>query len=192
MILVGWRGFARRKLSTEQVVNYALEQIGKGTPEQDEVAALLANTDPSEWQTVDRHLEQLAGMQKFDRQVALRKWRLVELKALIGDVLPINDEADEEEHYSTFFSFADLWRDYDELPDSSLAMPAWKAPITETELVYQQQAWATQEEALLREQSAASKLKHSVMEFHGVGRDALGGLDVQQYINEMRDEWDRE
>jgi len=157
MILVGWRGFARRKLSTEQVVNYALEQIGKGTPEQDEVAALLANTDPSEWQTVDRHLEQLAGMQKFDRQVALRKWRLVELKALIGDVLPINDEADEEEHYSTFSSFADLWRDYDELPDSSLAMPAWKAPITETELVYQQQAWAAQEETSLRSSVEAEK-----------------------------------
>lgn len=53
--------------------------FGKGTPEQDEIAALLANTNESEWQTLNRYLEQLAEMQQFDRQVALRKWRLVEL-----------------------------------------------------------------------------------------------------------------
>ena len=33
--------------------------------------------------------------------------------------------------------------------------------------------------------------KHNVMEFYGVGRDTWQGVDVQQYIREMRDEWDR-
>ncbi len=66
MILVGWRGFSLRKLSAEQVVAYAVEQVGKGTPEQDEIAALLANIDPSEWQTIDRYLEELAQTENRD------------------------------------------------------------------------------------------------------------------------------
>ena len=37
----------------------------------------------------------------------------------------------------------------------------------------------------------ANEKQQSVMEFYGVGRDAWAGVDVQQYINEMRDEWDR-
>ena len=37
----------------------------------------------------------------------------------------------------------------------------------------------------------ADEKRHSVMEFYGAGRDAWAGVDVQQYINEMRDEWDR-
>ncbi len=32
--------------------------------------------------------------------------------------------------------------------------------------------------------------KHSIMELHGIGRGAWAGVDVQEYINDMRDEWD--
>lgn len=32
--------------------------------------------------------------------------------------------------------------------------------------------------------------KRSIMELEGLGREAGDGVDVQQYINEMRDEWD--
>jgi len=32
--------------------------------------------------------------------------------------------------------------------------------------------------------------RFSVMDFYGVGRDVWKDVDVQQYINEMRDEWD--
>lgn len=28
------------------------------------------------------------------------------------------------------------------------------------------------------------------MELHGIGKGTWAGVDVQQYINEMRDEWD--
>ena len=81
MILVGWRGFAGNKLSAEQVIACAIDQIGKGTSEQDDTAALLANTDPLDWQTIDRYLEQLAG--KMDRETASRKWRVAGLKRLL-------------------------------------------------------------------------------------------------------------
>jgi hypothetical protein len=188
MILVGWHGFARRKLSTQQVIDHALEQIGRGTPEQDELAALLVNTDPGEWQTINRYLQQLAETQQFDRNIALRKWRLAELKFLIDDVLPLDEGGDEEEPYSNFYAFVDFWQAYAELPDSLVMIPDWGMPTKE--LVSQQQTWAEQEEILLREQNAESKSKHNVMDFYGVGRDAWKGVDVQKYINEMRDEWD--
>lgn len=190
MLLVGWHGFGQRKLSIEQVMALALEQIGRGTPEQDDLAALLVNTDPGEWQTVDRYLKQIAEIEPFDRNMALRKWRLAELKSLVEDVLPVNEITDDEEPYSIYYAFVDFWQGYDELPDSQTMIPDWGTPTEE--LIQQQQAWAEQEETLLREQDAASKPKHSVMEFHGSGRDAWKGVDVQQYIDEMRNEWDRE
>ena len=36
-----------------------------------------------------------------------------------------------------------------------------------------------------------SEKRYNVMDFYGVGREAWAGVDVQQYISEMRDEWDR-
>lgn len=35
-----------------------------------------------------------------------------------------------------------------------------------------------------------SERRFDVMDFYGVGRDSWKGVDVQEYINEMRDEWD--
>ena len=40
-------------------------------------------------------------------------------------------------------------------------------------------------------QEEAEQPKHSIMELHGIGRGAWDGVDVQQYLNEMRDEWDK-
>jgi|GEM_PF-2903030 len=155
MILVGWHGFGQRKLSTEQVMALALEQIGRGTLEQDELAALLVNTDPSDWQTINRYLEQLAETQQFDRNVALRKWRLAELKSLIDDVLTLDEGGDEEEPYSLFYAFVTFWQAYDELSDSLAMIPAWSTPTEE--LISQQQAWAEQEETSLRSSVEAEK-----------------------------------
>jgi hypothetical protein len=33
--------------------------------------------------------------------------------------------------------------------------------------------------------------KHSVMEFRGIAPDHMHGKDAQEYISELRDEWDR-
>ena len=35
-----------------------------------------------------------------------------------------------------------------------------------------------------------AKRRFNVMEFHGTGRDALKGLDVQKYVSDLRNEWD--
>jgi predicted DNA-binding protein len=46
---------------------------------------------------------------------------------------------------------------------------------------------------LSQEENAAAsdgERRFNVMDFYGAGRDAWKGVDVQQYINEMRDEWD--
>ena len=38
---------------------------------------------------------------------------------------------------------------------------------------------------------APRQSKHSIMELHGIGRGTWAGIDVQAYINETRDEWDK-
>jgi len=35
------------------------------------------------------------------------------------------------------------------------------------------------------------KDKRSIMELHGLGAEIWHGIDAQEYVNEMRDEWDR-
>jgi len=46
---------------------------------------------------------------------------------------------------------------------------------------------------LLQEEDAVGpegERRFSVMDFYGAGRDAWKDIDAQQYVNEMRDEWD--
>ena len=152
MILVGWRGFAGKKLSAGQVIACAIEQIGKGTSEQDEVAALLANTDLLAWQTIDRYLEQLAG--EMDRELSLRKWRLAELEHLIPTLEPSSalanvDDDEDEECYDVFFALVVFWVSYnDDLPIDAEMMPNFGETIEQ--MLSKQQAWAEREEAALR------------------------------------------
>jgi hypothetical protein len=35
------------------------------------------------------------------------------------------------------------------------------------------------------------KRERSIMELHGLGSEIWQGIDAQQYVDEMRDEWDR-
>ena len=140
------------KLSAEQVAAYALEQVGKGTPEQDEIAALLANSDPTEWQTIDRYLEKLAQTENRDRTQGLRKWRLAELKHLIKcyrDMDETSESPEEDEMFGFLYVFLDFWRDYNELADSEAVQPAWGQSLAE--MLAEHQAWAEREEASLRD-----------------------------------------
>jgi deoxycytidylate deaminase len=34
--------------------------------------------------------------------------------------------------------------------------------------------------------------KHSIMELHGLGAETWQGVDAQTYVDELRDEWERE
>ncbi len=160
MILVGWRGFAGRKLSAEQIISHAADLIGQGTPEQDEIAVLLANTDPSEWQTIDRYLEQITGEKQFDRTLALRKWRLAEWKHRIDAMrLPYSftdDEDREDDRYSAFYAISDFWRTYhDELPTGERVLPNYGD--TTEQMLAEQQAWIEREEISLREEIGTAK-----------------------------------
>jgi len=31
---------------------------------------------------------------------------------------------------------------------------------------------------------------HSILEFEGIGRGLLNGVDAQDYVNQLRDDWD--
>jgi len=36
-----------------------------------------------------------------------------------------------------------------------------------------------------------SRPKRSIMELHGLGKDIWQGVDAQDYVNKLRDEWER-
>lgn len=149
MILIAWQGFANHKMSAEQVISYALDQIGQGTPEQDEIAAFLVNTNPLDWQTLNRHLEQIAE-EPFDRITALRKWRLAELKDLVDKLRLPDDYEDEDELWTAFYAISDFWVAYrNELPGSEEVLPEYGEPISE--MLLEQQAWIKREEIALRD-----------------------------------------
>jgi len=38
---------------------------------------------------------------------------------------------------------------------------------------------------------AADEPEHSLLELEGLGAEIWQGIDAQQYVNELRDEWDR-
>ena len=46
-------------------------------------------------------------------------------------------------------------------------------------------------EKLLGTAEAPPKSRRSVLDFRGVGKHNPVGKDPQEYVNEMRDEWDR-
>ncbi len=152
MILVGWRGFAGRKLSAEQVTACAIDQIGRGTPEQDAIAALLANADPLDWQTMDLYLEQLAG--EMDRDLSLRKWQLAGLKRLLRSLPRPGSQYPEDEWLSVLEDLADFWYEYGMLPDSQTVRQKLSAGTVE-EMLNTQQAWAEREEAALHDEIGA-------------------------------------
>ena len=47
-------------------------------------------------------------------------------------------------------------------------------------------------EKLLEAVEPAPRRRRSILEFRGVGKHNPIGKDAQEYVNEMRDEWDRE
>jgi hypothetical protein len=47
-------------------------------------------------------------------------------------------------------------------------------------------------EQLLEATEPAPKRRRSILEFRGAGKHNAIGKDAQEYVSEMRDEWDRE
>jgi hypothetical protein len=47
-------------------------------------------------------------------------------------------------------------------------------------------------QGLLDQDSPVSERpKHSIMELHGLGKEIWQGIDAQEYVNRLRDEWER-
>jgi hypothetical protein len=44
---------------------------------------------------------------------------------------------------------------------------------------------------LASETRPAEQPKRSIMELHGLGKDIWKGKDAQEYVDQMRDEWDQ-
>ena len=47
-------------------------------------------------------------------------------------------------------------------------------------------------EQFLEEAACAPKLRRNILEFRGVGKHNRVGNDAQEYVNQMRDDWDHE
>ena len=160
MILVGWRGFADRNLSAEQVVSHAADLIGRGTLEQDEVAAFLANTDPLDWQTINRYLEQIIGGEQFDQATVVRKWRLSEFRQFLQTFPRLEQglEHSEDESLTAWEDLYDFWLPFEgeELPeDAAMIFPRYGASVPQ--MLAEQQAWIEREEIALREETGTEK-----------------------------------
>lgn len=45
-------------------------------------------------------------------------------------------------------------------------------------------------DSLTEQNEAPSRKKRSILEFEGVGKEMWQGVDAQEYINQLRAEWD--
>jgi hypothetical protein len=68
---------------------------------------------------------------------------------------------------------------------------------TDVEDIYQQQLKPLSTEDRLRliamlaqDLAAANPRERSVMELHGLGKEIWEGIDAQEYVNSLREEWD--
>jgi hypothetical protein len=43
---------------------------------------------------------------------------------------------------------------------------------------------------MARDRDAATHPKRSIMELHGLGAEIWEGIDAQEYVNKLREEWD--
>lgn len=154
-ILEGLRGIGQRKLSGDKVIEVAHERIGCGTPEQDEIAALLIHADPRDIWTIKRYLEQLAEGETVTRMTALRKWRAAELSNLLimleetYERLGSNSKHDLDADIEVNYELLYFWLGYDELPSNSELSIEPFVRFADTRQQCEQ--WLTAEKAALRD-----------------------------------------
>jgi len=74
--------------------------------------------------------------------------------------------------------------------------------INKTEQIYQQHIKSLQpserlvlieliaRDLVMQKDQTTEKPKHNIMELHGLGKEIWNGIDAQEYVNELRKEWD--
>ena len=162
----GWNRF----LTTEQLQDYALAQIGYGPDSEFEGASTLAFADDRDDWTISRCLEQLASDTPEARRRAARVWQWAALSMLIKDLekgLAAGIEAGNtaENDYWLESSVYDVWSDLREFWErpkfESIRFPAaqnWEWPReidTEwaKEVLTEHRRFLAQEEAELRQEA---------------------------------------
>jgi hypothetical protein len=90
-ILLAWKGFpdvitpVTNLINTDEVLNFALDRIGYGPPEEEDVITRLAFSDGTDTWKIHRCLEELASIAPEDVQRALQVWRWVLLYAIVTE-----------------------------------------------------------------------------------------------------------
>ena len=92
---------------------------------------MLANSDPTDWQTVDRCLEELASEEPLRVTLHQRRWRYAHLKHLLNSIESADASWTVDEEFSLGDILTTFWLDYDDLPDSASMIPEWGASARE-------------------------------------------------------------
>ena len=59
------------------------------------------------------------------------------------------------------------------------------------QLTFEEQIMLLEDLTAMVHRQRAEEPEHNIMEFKGVGKETWVGIDVEAYINEERDSWDR-
>lgn len=155
------------RVTTEQLLDYAMNQIGYGLSEQEELTAELAFADEQNTWTVGRCLEALASDSPQDVQYAARVWRWVLLSETVaeleqqaqdapGQSAPIYGVWTDDFRTSAYYDLRDFWEQF-EFPSVGFALAQnwtegdWLRDIPSTlRLIGEHRRWLEQEETMLR------------------------------------------
>lgn len=89
-LLVNWtiigRGWCKKYLSSEELVRYAMEQIGYSSQEEAPVVSELAFTDPDDYWTIQRLVMSLMPDNYELLQIADRAWRAVIFEEVLSNL----------------------------------------------------------------------------------------------------------
>ena len=140
-VFIGWQGLPGHRLliTRDQVLDYAMDQIGYSLPEQESIVAELAFADAQDTWTIQRCLEQLALDAPEDVQRATRIWQWVLLNEIVtrlekeAQAIPSRDVSFygswcDEFSTDVYCGIHDFWSDFAPLPEDFTFTTDWQQP----------------------------------------------------------------
>jgi hypothetical protein len=155
-------------VTTEQLLAYAMSQIGCGPPEQEVLTAELAFAEDQDTWTVGRCLQALASDSPEDVQYAIRVWRWVLLSEIVTELEQAAQDAPDKNaptygvwtddfRTSVYCDLSDFWGQFG-FPSQGFAVAEnwaegdWLRDIPRTLcLIGEHRRWLVQEESVLRD-----------------------------------------
>jgi len=156
------------RVTTEQLLTYAMNQIGSSSPEQEALIVELAFADEQDTWTAGRCLEALSSDSPEDVQYAVRVWRWVLLSEIVaeleqqaqdapGQSAPIYGVWTDDFMTSVYCDLRDFWEQF-EFPSVGFALAEnwtegdWLRDIPSTlRLIGEHRRWLEQEETVLQD-----------------------------------------